>query len=69
MVGTYELTGEWFGRFDDVVDYITKEGFDVIDIIAGELICFFDTDERIEYVAKVVNVGRSTYIISKIEEA
>ena len=31
MIGTYEITGEWFGRLEEVVDYIEEEGYEVLE--------------------------------------
>lgn len=60
MVGTYEITGEWFGRLEDVVEYIEAEGYEVCEY-NSEYISFYDEDDN-EYVAKLGGTERTIYI-------
>ena len=67
MIGTYEITGEWFGRLEEVVDYIEEEGYEVLES-NREYISFVDPDDDSEYVAYLGGTARTIYI-SEIKEA
>ena len=59
MIGTYEITGEWFGRLE--------EGYEVLES-NREYISFVDPDDDSEYVAYLGGTARTIYI-SEIKEA
>lgn len=65
MIGTYEITGEWFGRLEDIASYIEDEGY-TVSYTDCENISFYDEDDN-EYVAKIGGTGRTLYI-DRIEE-
>ncbi len=67
MIGTYEMTGEWFGKLEELVEDIEEKGYEVLDS-NREYISFVDPEEDTEYVAYLGGTERTIYI-SRIEEA
>lgn len=66
MVGTYEITGEWFASLEELEEYITEQGYEVLDG-NREYITFEDKDEN-QYAAYLGGTERTIYI-ERIEEA
>ena len=62
MVANYEITGEWFGRIEDVIEYINENGCEV-EYYDCENISFFDEDDN-EYLAKLGGTETTIYIES-----
>lgn len=64
-VKTYEESGEWFGRLEDIVEYIEEEGY-TVSYADCENVSFYDDDDD-EYVAKIGGLGRTLYIDRIVE--
>lgn len=62
MIGTYEITGEWFGRLEELVEDIEEKGYEVLDA-NREYVAFSDPeDDDTEYVAYLGGTERTIYI-------
>lgn len=68
MIGTYYITGEWWGRLEEVVEDIEEKGFEVVEY-NSEWITFVDPDgdDDKSYMAYLGGIGRTIYI-ERIEE-
>ncbi len=67
MIGTYEITGEWFGRLEELVEDIEEKGYEVLEA-NREYVSFSDPeDEDTEYVAYLGGTEKTIYI-DRIEE-
>ena len=67
MLETYKVTGEWFGRLEELVEDIEDKGYEVLDSNA-EYITFIDPEgDGTEYVAYLGGTERTIYI-RRIEE-
>lgn len=66
MIETYENTGEWFGRLEELVEDIEDKGYEVLESNA-EYITFVAKDDDTEYVAYLGGTERTIYI-SRIKE-
>lgn len=69
MIGTYEITGEWYGRLEELVEDIQDQGYEVQEANA-EYVSFYDpdSDDDKEYVAYLGGTERTIYI-DHIKEA
>lgn len=68
MVATYEITGEWYGRLEDLIEDIEDKGYKVLES-NREYVTFVDpdSDEDTEYVAYLGGTERTIYI-DRVEE-
>ncbi len=65
MIETYEVTGEWFGGLEELVEYITEKGYEVLE--SNREYITFEDDEETQYVAYLGGTERTIYI-ERIEE-
>lgn len=65
MIANYEVTGEWFGRLEEVVEYIQNNGYEVVEVNA-EYIEFWDEDDN-GYVARLGGTQKTIYIDTIVE--
>lgn len=65
MIRSYEETGEWFGRIEEVVEDIRDQGYEVEES-NREYITFSD-DEDNEFIAYLGGTERTIYI-DRVEE-
>lgn len=68
MIKAYAESGEWFGRFEELVENIEEKGYEVIES-NREYISFIDPedDEDTEYVAYIGGTER-TFYIDRVQE-
>lgn len=59
-IKTYEESGEWFGRLEELVEDIEDQGYEVEES-NSEYISFSDSDDN-EYVAYLAGTERTIYI-------
>jgi hypothetical protein len=64
MIANYEITGEWFGRLNDVVEYIEENGYKVEECNAEYITFYNEDDDDTEYVARLGGTPRTIYIES-----
>lgn len=68
MIEAYEITGEWYGRLEELVEDIQEQGYEILET-SSEYVSFYDpeTDDDKEYVAYLGGTERTIYI-DHIEE-